>query len=909
MDPVTIFSVVRGVVQLTDAGCKVTKELYEAYSSISGLSKSRQLLSDEVSNIKDILVKVLETTTFPATSNSHDATCASLQQKVDNVLSETQDIAGTLLEKLEQARVDSNVKGIKKVAQTSKAFFSNRKEIRNLQDRFQALQKQLQVSLILELRPLAQKLVIGQIDGFKRMDRVQQALVNAINANTTEVDKLSKAMSKLSDTVQAEGHQTRSLVSHEGNATRIQVIALGKRLDDVHVQSEYKRFLEDLAFPDMGMREMYVHDAAPNTFKWVMESPEWRRPFQPSWDDFVLWLRQSHAIYWITGKAGSGKSTLMRYLLFQQRDDVINVLKDRPKAFFDHSSIKILTACPELLDHIPELLWRGHPKGRSWSPSKLEQMMGNILSCASFYFCLFIDGLDEFEDGSGPSGKDLLKIIESLRESSRGNAKFCLSSRPLPVFRSAFEGNKQLELHKLTENDIHERLRQGISEFADDSMIQKLVGKANGVFLWADLAVRSLQAAHINGDTPEQIDERLEQLPDQLEAMYEHMFSRIDRPYRDTVALYFSLAKDNGFNHTDSKDRLPVLLGESTSVLRIFFATHPEYWDQVLSKWSLDTLRQITNGCQQLELWISGRTYGILEIRSGNGFGFYGLEKSNMKQYFESISSEEDKNDHVFTQLAEYVGSKRVTYAHRSFVDYLAEKPSDEILNQMMQVPGIQLWLQYDIQLMVVLRAAFNASNTLGVPRESLWGLGEFSFERQPAILLEFVSSGADANEDVRAKSEFKLPGIDYGREGSECWTEHNAPFILALSGISSYSAQPYLRLTCRGTYSAEGKLTSTFAEGLIALILGKALLRIDKRQNPWLTLQQRFGEEEGRVGLALSAFIDGTVVEISQERVKDAMLERPVDDFEYKTYIKVGLPGVSKEDEQCEANGEAYSK
>ncbi|KAI9690554.1 MAG: hypothetical protein M1822_009517 [Bathelium mastoideum] len=748
MDPVTVFGVVCGVVQLADAGCKVTKELYQAYNSISGLSKSRRLLSHEVSNIKDILAKVPQTTAFPVTSNPHDAAAASLQQMVDNVLSETQDIAGTLLEKLGQAKIDSNVKGIKRVSQTSKAFFSRRREIQDLQERFHAFQKQLQVSLTLELRPLAQKLVIGQTEGFERMDQVQQDLVKAMIANRTEVDESSKVVSKLIDTVQAEGHQTRSLLFHEGNTTRVQITALGSWLDHVSAQNEYEQFLENLAFPDMGKREMYIHDAAPNTFKWVMESPDSKQRYRP-WsdsvhrDDFMLWLKRSHTIYWITGKAGSGKSTLMHYLLVQRRDDVINALKEwagphtivvaevffwNPGTHLQKSAEgllrsllhQILTACPKLFDHIPEVLWRDHPRGRSWSPSKLEQMMGNILSCASVRFCLFIDGLDEFGDGSGPSGRDLLKIIQSLQENCQGNAKFCLSSRPLPVFRSAFEGNKKLELHKLTEIDIHERVRQGISEFADDSMIGKLVYKADGVFLRADLAVRSLQAAHINGDTPEQIDERLEQLPDQLEAIYEHMFSRIDRPYRDAVALYFSLAKDHGIDHTDPESECPHYLAESTSVLRIFFASHPEYWDQALSKWSLDTLRQVAQGCQQLELWISSRTYGILEIRSSDRDVYQRLQMLDIRRYFESISGDkEDKNDHLFAQLGEYVGSKEVAYVHRSFVDYLANKPNDRIVNQMKQVPGIQLWFQYDIQLMAVFRAAFNASDTLGVRSES----------------------------------------------------------------------------------------------------------------------------------------------------------------------------------------------
>ncbi len=34
----------------------------------------------------------------------------------------------------------------------------------------------------------------------------------------------------------------------------------------------------------------------------------------PLWDDFSVWLKSGEGLYWINGKAGSGKSTLMNYI-------------------------------------------------------------------------------------------------------------------------------------------------------------------------------------------------------------------------------------------------------------------------------------------------------------------------------------------------------------------------------------------------------------------------------------------------------------------------------------------------------------------------------------------------------------------------------------------------------------------
>lgn len=35
---------------------------------------------------------------------------------------------------------------------------------------------------------------------------------------------------------------------------------------------------------------------------------------KPLWDNFAVWLKTGQGIYWINGKAGSGKSTLMNYI-------------------------------------------------------------------------------------------------------------------------------------------------------------------------------------------------------------------------------------------------------------------------------------------------------------------------------------------------------------------------------------------------------------------------------------------------------------------------------------------------------------------------------------------------------------------------------------------------------------------
>jgi hypothetical protein len=76
-------------------------------------------------------------------------------------------------------------------------------------------------------------------------------------------------------------------------------------------------------------REDTISQASIGTFKWI-----WA-------DDFATWLTDTRPLFWIRGKPGSGKSTLMRYIW--EHDELSRLLLDGPQdrtlikaAFFFH---------------------------------------------------------------------------------------------------------------------------------------------------------------------------------------------------------------------------------------------------------------------------------------------------------------------------------------------------------------------------------------------------------------------------------------------------------------------------------------------------------------------------------------------------------------------------------------------
>jgi type IV secretory pathway VirB4 component len=79
--------------------------------------------------------------------------------------------------------------------------------------------------------------------------------------------------------------------------------------------------LGHLNFASKNVRRDEIHDAHRTTFSWIFKDPEIVRASGDvaentrPWNNFVEWLKRGKDIYWINGKAGSGKSTLMRYIV------------------------------------------------------------------------------------------------------------------------------------------------------------------------------------------------------------------------------------------------------------------------------------------------------------------------------------------------------------------------------------------------------------------------------------------------------------------------------------------------------------------------------------------------------------------------------------------------------------------
>jgi hypothetical protein len=163
--------------------------------------------------------------------------------------------------------------------------------------------------------------------------------------------------------------------------------------------------------------------------------------------------------------------------------------------------------------------------------------------------CFFIDGLDEY-DGIH---SDVVQLFQKF--SASDNIKICLSSRPWNVIQNAFgEGrNPKLMLQDLTREDINIYVKDKLAEdyrfqaLADadqryHQLIEEIVTKAQGVFLWVVLVTQSLLNGLTDDNSITDMQRRLEHLPSDLERFFQHILDGIEEVYKPQTAQIFEMA-------------------------------------------------------------------------------------------------------------------------------------------------------------------------------------------------------------------------------------------------------------------------------------------------------------------------------------------------------------------------------
>ncbi|RYP04282.1 hypothetical protein DL764_004545 [Monosporascus ibericus] len=403
--------------------------------------------------------------------------------------------------------------------------------------------------------------------------------VAKLNDIVPPADGLFAAMVK-SDLGALQSLREVQMVLQAAKETHVGMAALASLNIDERCQT---RILERLWYRRIDDRRNNIANAHFKTMQWALESPQSKL----KWDDLSQWLRSGSGIYWISGKAGSGKSTLMK--LLYQHAKTRALLGEWASGqglimasfFFWHLGAPeqnthdglsrgllyhILEADPSLIPRLLPNMWReAHRADASdlslpSAPEMVQAFCNLRAETTKARFCFFIDGLDEY------SGH-LARGIDFVRDLATGNTiKVIVSSRPVTSCFQAFSHKPNLQLQELTKDDIKVYVNDtvGSHPYMEDlqaadptavgSILEAIVYKASGVFLWVVLACRSLLDGFDAFDYPEELRRRVDELPPELEDLFKHMLNNIESRYRNQAARFLRVCYEKHVN-AEAKSR------------------------------------------------------------------------------------------------------------------------------------------------------------------------------------------------------------------------------------------------------------------------------------------------------------------------------------------------------------------
>ncbi|MDI1486562.1 MAG: hypothetical protein OHK93_005793 [Ramalina farinacea] len=330
---------------------------------------------------------------------------------------------------------------------------------------------------------------------------------------------------------------------------------------------QYERLLAALDFPEARSRLENVEEAYADTYTWIYEDRL----------GFKAWLQgqDPRPIFWISGKPGSGKSTLMKYALtaattglylreYSQTRWILtgHFFHDRGsevqktmEGFLCEILFQILVRRRDLVPLVHPILRRRYVQKELLGPAfddEVERLRRALfaMACGSdspINCCIFVDALDEHLG----TQRDLTSFLKDLAHLNKDwipnfRLRFCVASRPENHFLDALHGYPGFAVHEYTRADIRRyavgRLRDEHALSLDNQqkeitlgLVSQIEAKSDGVFMWVRLVVNELVEGLCEGDTLRELEALLSEIPTELSDLYVRAIRR--HPRRSTASI------------------------------------------------------------------------------------------------------------------------------------------------------------------------------------------------------------------------------------------------------------------------------------------------------------------------------------------------------------------------------------
>ncbi|KIV80590.1 hypothetical protein PV11_08081 [Exophiala sideris] len=345
--------------------------------------------------------------------------------------------------------------------------------------------------------------------------------------------------------------------------------------------------LQSLWFPEIQYREKQIVTAHKRSYRWLSDPKT----------GLSNWLQSESRLFWIQGKPGCGKSTLMKHLrnIISLKEGTgglrsTHVQRKEHLWFFFHArgSYKqkslegllrsILYQLGSTYTTIAQVIEDQHKARQNsvrdvWTDDELLRLFDHVKREARVdrSLVLFLDALDEFNGYPETMADFLSGLSTGSNDTSILDIRICFSSRPWDAFSERFHMCSGFKLQDWTMPDIAHytstRLEQILAAPpSSNSASSRNIGvemkayiqsRAQGVFLWVTMVLNELEKlAH---RSPALLYEQLTKLPTELEEFYRFLIDRISP--KDQLEAFILL------------ELVLHALHKTTSLTEVFFAS------------------------------------------------------------------------------------------------------------------------------------------------------------------------------------------------------------------------------------------------------------------------------------------------------------------------------------------------
>jgi hypothetical protein len=468
------------------------------------------------------------------------------------------------------------------------------------------------------------------------LDEVSQRIISVLVENRglfessirDQANMITELHAENTSTIVQEHEKTRTiLLDAICNVDSGRRNAVAAQNEPWHCQEEdlvIRRRAEDriicsLRIPALSEHCTRIAKAHVTTFQWTFWDPTSEDRLL---SEFARWLKSGDGVYWVNGKAGSGKSTFMRYICEHPETKVFlrDWCGDLPLAvasfFFcsggtadQKSQAGLLRSLLHQLLYkhrslIPTVLpfqWEDeyivpvNPKQELfWDRDILRRAFDILRTQNQIRMCLFIDGLDEYEGEKDGTYDDIVSFFIWLADSAT------LQDRTHGDISRYV--NEKLNGHDRM-NDLQRMDPQNV-----EKLIEEIVDKASGVFLWVSLIVKSLLNGFTNRDRICDLQKRLQTLPCNLESFYKQiLLNHIHLLYREQSSQLFQIVQAANRE----------IYGFRTHPLPLVILAFTEEGDDELVLSTSDRLLSeegIAYRCNDLTARLKSRCGGLIEV-------------------------------------------------------------------------------------------------------------------------------------------------------------------------------------------------------------------------------------------------------------------------------------------------------